>query len=165
MHLEGRIGTKIISVLSPTPVQFPIGQRVPDTTSLAADANMQAHVLDDILKRAERPIVIPAKNSNVFSEICTLAKKHKFNIHIVFAPVPISLFDAWKKNGIFSSFLTQLKYLFKQGCQDVAVSLDTTLAVVPDHMMRDADHLTRHAGTGFFANRLNEFVAKLANSD
>ena len=164
MHLERRIGTKIISVLSPTPVKFPMGQRVPDTTSLAADANVQAHVLDDILKRAERPIVIPEKNSNVLSEICTLAKKHKFNIHIVFAPVPISLFDAWKKNGIFASFLTQLRYLFKQSCQDVAVSLETTLTVVPDHMMRDADHLIRHTGTSFFANRLDEFVAKLANS-
>ena len=164
MHLEGRIGTKIISVLSPPPVKFPMGQRVPDSTLLASDAKVQAHVLDDILKRAERPIVIPTKNSNVFSEICTLAKKHKFNIHIVFAPVPISLFDAWKKNGIFVSFLTQIRYLFKQGCQNVAVSLDTTLAVVPDHMMRDAEHLTRHAGTSFFANRLNKFVAKLANS-
>ena len=164
MHLEGRIGTKIISILSPTPANFPMGQRVPDTTSLATDANVQPHVLDDILKRAERLIDIPAKNSHVFSEICTLAKKHKFNIHVVFAPVPTSLFDAWKKNGIFASFLTQLRYLFHQGCQDVAVYLDTTLAVVPDHMMTDAYHLSRHAGTGFFANRLNEFVAKLANS-
>ena len=164
MHLEGRIGTKIISVLSPTPVKFPMGHRVPDTTSLATDANVKAHVLDDILIRAELPIDIPAKNSDVFSEICTLAKKNKFNIHIVFAPVPISLFDAWKKNGIFASFLTQLRYLLNQGCQDVAVSLDTTLTVVPDHMMRDADHLIRHAGTSFFANKLNEFVAKLANS-
>ena len=164
VHLEGRIGTKISSVLSPTPVKFPMGHRVPDTTSLATDANVKAHVLDDILIRAELPIDIPAKNSDVFSEICTLAKKNKFNIHIVFAPVPISLFDAWKKNGIFASFLTQLRYLLNQGCQDVAVSLDTTLTVVPDHMMRDADHLIRHAGTSFFANKLNEFVAKLANS-
>ena len=164
MHMEERIGTKIISVLSPRPEKFPMGNRVPDTTSFASDTNVQAHVLDDILKRAERPIDIPSKNSDVFSEICTLAQKHKFNIHIVFAPVPVSLFEAWKKNGIFTSFLTQLRYLLNRGCHDVAVSLDTTLAVVPDHMMRDADHLIRHAGTSFFANRLNEFVAKLANS-
>ena len=78
MHMEERIGTKIISVLSPQPKKFPMGDRVPDTTSFASDANVQAHVLDDIFKRAESPIDIPSKNSDVFSEICTLAQKHKF---------------------------------------------------------------------------------------
>jgi hypothetical protein len=162
--MERRIGTKIISVLSPTPTKFPMGHRVPDTAELASDTDVQAYVLEDVLKRAERPINIPSKNSDVFSDICTLAKKHKFDIHIVFAPVPISLFEAWKRNGIFTSFLQQLRHLLNQGCQDVAVSLDATLAVVPDHMMRDADHLIRHAGTNFFATRLNEFIAKLTRS-
>ena len=164
MNMEERIGTKIISVLTPTPAKFPMGQRIPDTTALASDTEVQAHILKDILKRAEHPIDIPSKNSDVFSEICTLAQKHKFNIHIVFAPVPISLFEAWKKNGIFTSFLTQLRYLFSRSCHDVAVSLDTNLTVVPDHMMRDADHLIRHAGTSFFAAKLNEFLAKLTSS-
>lgn len=164
MHMEGRIGTKIISVLSPTPTKFPMGHRVPDPNALASGTDVRAHVLEDILKRAERPIDIPSKNSDIFSEICTLAKKYKFNIHIVFAPVPTSLFEAWKRNGIFISFLQQLRHLLNQGCQDVAVSLDATLAVVPDHMMRDADHLNRHAGTSFFATRLNELVVKLTSS-
>ena len=121
-------------------------------------------MLEDILKRAERPIDIPSKNSEVLLEICTLAKKHKFDVHIVFAPIPSSIFEAWEKNGIFTSFVMQLRYLFNQGCRDVPVFLDDMLTVVPDHMMRDADHLIRHAGTNFYASQLNEFAAKLTSS-
>ena len=164
MHIEKRIGTKIISVLTPTPAKFPMGQRIPDTTALASDTELPAHILEDILKRAEHPIDIPLKNSDVFSEICTLAKKHKFDIHIAFAPIPISIFEAWQKNGIFTSFVRQLRHVLNQGCGDVTVALDATLAVVPDHMMRDADHLIRHAGTSFFATKLNEFLAKITSS-
>ena len=58
----------------------------------------------------------------------------------------------------------QLRYFFNQGCRDVNVSLHDILTVVPDHMMRDADHLIRHAGTNFYASQLNEFAAKLTSS-
>ena len=164
MNMEERIGTKIISVLSPTPTKFPMGQRVPVATSLTSNASVQAHVLEDILNRAERPIVIPSKNSKVLLEICILAKKHKFDIHVVFAPIPSSIFEVWEKKGVFTSFVMQLRYFFNQGCRDVNVSLNDILTVVPDHMMRDADHLIRHAGTNFYASQLNEFAAKLTSS-
>ena len=164
MHIEERISTKIISVLSSTPTKFPIGERDPETTSLVGKTYVRAGVLEDILKRAERPIEIPSKNSDVFSDICTLAKKYKFNLHIVFAPIPASIFDAWQKNGIFTSFLNQMRYLLNQGCRDVTVSLDVTLTVVPDYMMRDADHLIRHAGTSIIAANLNKTVVKITSS-
>ena len=164
MNMEERIGAKIISFLAPTPSKFPMGHRVPDTQSSTKETNVQAYVLEDILTRAERPIEIPSENSMVFSDICRLGNQHNFNIHVVFAPIPKSMSEAWKKNNVYTSFELQLRDLVNKVCQNVTVSLDGILAVVPDHMMRDADHLVRHRGTNFYAGKLHEFTAELASS-
>lgn len=164
LNLKERIGSKIIALLTPTPTRFPMGQRVPNDETATEDATVQAVVLKDILTRAERSIAIPSQNSEVFSDICSLAKKHNFNIHVIFAPVPKSIHKAWEKNQAYASFEIQLRELVNSGCQNATVSLHGILATVPDSMMRDGDHLVRHRGTNFYAAKLGEFTAGLMSS-
>jgi hypothetical protein len=98
---------------------------------------------------------------HAIQEMCVLSRLHKFELHIITAPIPKSVYLKWKVNGRISKFQDLILKITDPTCHNTAFTDINEIVPFPDHAFRDSDHLRRPGWANLYARTLRDLIANL----
>lgn len=161
MHMDERLGLKFLAFMASSPGGLLMGDKQPDPDGQPLAHDLQDNVRNDIRRRGENALIIPADNLPILQAICGLAKSYEFNIRILTAPIPETTYDMWTQSDRLTRFQSQRDTFFDAECPQLYSADQDRLLIVPDGAMRDSDHLIRHDWTNVYAVLLDDLVRRL----
>jgi len=109
----------------------------------------------DLDSRGRKSLEIDKKAQGVIFPLCKILKDHGILLAVFDAPVPFSVYQAWKHSGMFARFLHDRAQVLSNGqCEGLPWLVLGTKKIYPDYAFRDADHLRRHIWLGRYASEL-----------
>lgn len=162
LQLEARLAEPVLALLAPRVTGYSDGDLDPMAAAAPETPPVLPGVAKDIAARLVETSPTPAARW-AFAEICRLAGRHGFAVHVLRAPTPDSLRLA--RPADFAAFAATAAAA-TAACPQVRVADINAAHDFPDHAFRDGHHLRRPGWSAVYARLLaDELTQVLAGTD
>lgn len=163
LSIDTDLSERVVGTLfaRPTPLT---GQGADIDSDLPVETHLgNAVSADQVFGRAEKRPGFNAQALDVVSRICALAAVNEIDLHVVWAPMPASVYSSWRDEGVFARLEEDLKSKTEGQCSTLQVANFNVQNIYPDIAFRDPDHLRRPGWTNFYADELDRYMINLPN--
>jgi hypothetical protein len=140
-----KVSRLVIGPKQPLP-DVPVESPLPSSpSSIASEKQRAAHRLE---LGSTRPVLV---------DICRVARRYGFEVHLVMAPMPIPLRKAFEDRGDLARFNAQVSELMTRECGDF-VQYDLSTVVQPPNFDNDGTHIVGSGWQNRFALALKDYI-------
>jgi hypothetical protein len=161
LNIEGKIGYKILALLSSMPDSLIEGGKMPDQIPVL-ESSIHPSVQRDIDSRANSPLVFSKIVGAALINICKMAPEA--DLYILLAPMPKTTYLQRKEKGEINKLKDILINHLNNNCSKINFIDINEHRIFPDVAMRDADHLRRPGWTAEYARLLKQIIKKLSDN-
>jgi len=159
LNIEGKIGYKILALLTSTPDSLIEGSEVSNQMPVLESSSIHPSVQRGINSRSNNPLILSKIVEHALTTICKTLPET--DLYFVLAPMPETTYLKRKEKSEIKKIKNKLLKQLKNSCLKVGFIDINEHRVFPDIAMRDSDHLKRPGWTAEYARLLKQIIKEI----